>query len=285
MKITILLAKEWIAIVLALAAIAPATGTGAPGPEDAPQVTAWAILQTGVTDNHANTRAIAVRVLGLIHANTRGTALAEKALSDDKSEVRAAGAFALGSMGAEGSIPKLQELLQDKDLSVVLESAQALVKLGDSAGYEVYYAILTRERKATKGVLGEQEKMLKDPKKMAEFGFEQGIGFVPFAGIGWEAFKSLSHDDVSPVRAAAAKILANDKDPSSGDALVGAASDKSWIVRVAALDAIGRRKDVSLVPKIVFAMDDNKEAVRYTAAAVIVELSALPPRSPAPGNY
>jgi HEAT repeat protein len=238
---------------------------------------AWTTLQTGVNDDHVNTRATAVRVLGSIHANAQATAMAEKALSDDKSDVRAAAAYALGSMGAKNSAPKLEALLQDKDISVVLESAQALLKLGDIAGYEVYYAILTGERKTKKGLLGEQEKMLRDPKKMALFGFEQGIGFVPFAGIGWEAIKSLAHDDVSPVRAAAAKLLANDKDPTSGEALVRAASDKSWVVRAAALDAIGRRGDASLIPKIAGALDDGKEAVRFTAAAAIVQLATLPP--------
>jgi len=69
--------------------------------------------------------------------------------------------------------------------------------------------------------------MLSDPRKMAQFGFEQGIGFVPFAGLGYGIFKKLTKDDSSPVRAAAAITLAKDPDPKSGDALVVAVPDRA----------------------------------------------------------
>ena len=69
------------------------------------------------------------------------------------------------------------------------------------------------EKKSGAGLLDEQKKMLNDPKKMAQFGFEQGIGFVPFAGLGYGALKALRKDDESPVQAAAAKMLLKDPDP------------------------------------------------------------------------
>ena len=50
--------------------------------------------------------------------------------------------------------------------------------------------------------MADQKKMLSDPKKMAQFGFEEGIGFIPFAGVGLGAVKAFTKDDVSPVRAA-----------------------------------------------------------------------------------
>src|SRR5437667_8175066 len=54
---------------------------------------------------------------------------------------------------------------------------------------------------------------LGDPKKMAQLGFEEGIGFIPFAGMGWKAIKEVRKDDSSPVRAASARVLAEDPDP------------------------------------------------------------------------
>ena len=69
-----------------------------------------------------------------------------------------------------------------------LAAAHSLIELGDPLGYNVYYAILIGERKSGQGLLDKQKKMLSDPKKMARFGFEQGIGFVPFASIGYNAF-------------------------------------------------------------------------------------------------
>jgi len=118
--------------------------------------------------------------------------------------------------------------------------------------------------------------MLNDPKKMAQFGFEAGIGFIPFAGIGYGALKSVAKDDKSPVRAAAAMALAADPDPASGKALVTAASDKSWIVRAAALEAIARRNDPTLVVDIVGAMSDERAEVKYTARSAVYHLSSAP---------
>ena len=57
---------------------------------------------------------------------------------------------------------------------------------------------------------------MKDPKKLALMGFEEGIGFVPFAGMGWEGISPAYKTDPSPVRAAAAKVLVRDPDPESG---------------------------------------------------------------------
>jgi HEAT repeat protein len=241
---------------------------------ETPQEKAWAVLQDGLKSEHSAQRATAVRVLGLLPGNQRALASATQALRDDKEEVRAAAAYALGSMGAKSAIPKLRAALNDKETLVVLTAAQALLNLGDTAGYEVFYAILTGERKAKPGMMAGQEKMLKDPKKMAEFGFEQGIGFIPFAGLGWGAVKALTKDDVSPVRAAAAKVLAGDPDPHSSEALADAAEDKSWTVRVAALEAIAKRGDRTLIPRIAPALEDDKDAVRYTAAAAVLRLSA-----------
>ncbi|HME00804.1 MAG TPA: HEAT repeat domain-containing protein [Terriglobia bacterium] len=116
-------------------------------------------------------------------------------------------------------------------------------------------------------------KTLHDARKTAELGFETGIGFIPFAGFGYGAVKTLVMDDVSPVRAAAARVLADDPDPEAGKALAEAAPDKSWIVCAAALDAIARRGDPKLFDDIEFALDDPNDTVRYTAAAAVIRLT------------
>jgi len=70
-------------------------------------------------------------------------------------------------------------------------------------------------------------KMLKDPKALAKLGFEQGIGYIPFAGIGYGVFKTVTRDDTSPVRAAAAHKLANDLEPKSAEVLAKSAPIRS----------------------------------------------------------
>ena len=62
-------------------------------------------------------------------------------------------------------------------------------------------------------------------------GFEEGIGFIPFAGIGYEVFKTVTKNDSSPLRAAV-------------------------------LGAIALRGDPSLLPKISPALDDEKDVWR-----------------------
>ena len=199
-------------------------------------------------------------------------------MEDKEPEIRAAAAMALGQMGSTSSIPnipKLREMLSDNDPAVVLAAAHALRALNDPVAYEVFYEVLTGERKSGDGLVAEGRKTLKDRKKMAKFGFEEGIGFVPFADIGYSAVKVVTKDDASPVRAAAAKILASDADLRSGQALVQAASDKRRMVRVAALEGIARRRDPDLLSGIVPAMSDENDAVRFTAAAAVFKLSAI----------
>ena len=151
-----------------------------------------------------------------------------------------------------------------------------MLDLGDNSGYQVYYAILMGETKTGTGLLDEQKKMLKDPQKMAQFGFETGIGFIPFAGIGWSAFKMIRKDDTSPILAASAMTLATDPDPKSGEALATTSeTNKSWIVRAAALNAIAKRGNPALMDAAEKCLVDEREEVQYAAAGAVIRLSDI----------
>ena len=164
--------------------------------------------------------------MGLITNSPKAQQMALKAMADPKPEVQAAAVEALGQMGAKSAVPKLIEAIKSKDTAVVFAAANALYTLGDPAAYEVYYAVLVGERKSGQGLVESQMKMLKDPKAMAQIGFEAGIGFIPFAGLGLSVVKSATKDDTSPVRAAAAQKLIRDADPKTAEALVQSAGDK-----------------------------------------------------------
>jgi|SRR5271156_2346389 len=88
----------------------------------------------------------------------------------------------------------------------------------------------------------------------------------------WE---ELAKDYGTPVRINALKKLGNDPDPRIGEALIKAAFDKHWTVRVAVLSAIARHGDPSVLGRIVPLMKDKKVPVRCTAAATVLRLSAL----------
>jgi len=262
-------------IILFLTAVVPAVS-------QAPVDKAWTVLQSGLSNSNTDNRTVATRLLGGLPNNQKAQDQALKALADNKPEVRAAGAEALGNMKARSAIPQLQQLCRtDLDAGVVISCAKALVNLGDPLGFNVYYAILTGEQKSGASLMDEQKKMLKDPKKLAQFGFETGVGFIPFGGLTLGVFKSLTKDDVSPIRAAAADVLAQDPDPKTTEALKTALSDKSWLVRAAAADALGKRKNPSVIPALESALNDDKEAVRYTAAVSIIRLNDIKSSKPA----
>jgi hypothetical protein len=86
-------------------------------------------------------------------------------------------------MRDEQATSELEKVLDDSE-PVVVAAANSLLLLHDDAGYDVYYGVLTGERQASKGLIKGQLDSLKDKKKVAELGFEEGIGFIPYAGIG-----------------------------------------------------------------------------------------------------
>jgi HEAT repeat protein len=244
-------------------------------PAEPPAEKAWRILHEGLQDANSDRRAKAVRALGLLSGSAEAEKAAVEGLKDEKANVRLAAAAALGSMHAEQAAGNLEEALGDSEPSVVLAAANSLLLLHDDVGYDTYYEVLTGEKRANKGLIKEQLDTLKDKKKMAQLGFEEGIGFIPFAGIGYEVFKTVTKNDSSPLRAAAAKKLAHDPEPDAAEALVKAASDKNLTVRAAALEAVALRGDPLLLPKISAALDDDKDLVRFTAAACVAHLSGL----------
>ncbi len=242
----------------------------------APVNKAWSILKQGAADKNVEKRVNTFRALALAVHDQTAQQMAESALADEKSEVRSAAASALGQMGAKSSSLKLQRMVkEDKDAGVVFSAADALFRLGDPAAFQVYYAVLLGEKKTGEGLVESQMKMLKDPKAMANMGFEVGIGFVPFASAGYGVFKAVTKDDASPVRAAAATKLARDPDPKSGEALATSAKDPKWVVRAAVVDAIAKRGDPALLKAIVPLLDDENDAVKFSAAAAVVRLSVV----------
>ena len=255
-------------------------------PNEAAIEQAWDILRADYVSPHARVRAPVVSLLGLLPDNPFAETMAEAALTDKDARIRAAGASALGMMRARQAAPKLRQAEEDADPAAALAAANALLQLGDDEGYEAYYAVLTGKRKGHPGlVAGEEETVrqtLQDPKKMAELSFVAGLGFVPFAGVGWETLVTVTKNDNTPVRAAAAKKLAPDPDPKTADALVEAASDKSWIVRAAALEAIALRNDPALLPQVAPHLADAKKTVRLVAAACVIRLGDLAAKSAPP---
>ncbi len=246
-----------------------------------PQQLSWNILQASVTNTNSQQRVSAVTVLALITADPKAITMAERALHDQNPDVRAAAAAALGTLKAQSSIPALQEALKDSNPAVIMAAAQSLVEMKNEDGYDTYYAVAAGTMKSGQGLVGSEEsklnQLLHNPKDMAETAFEQGIGFVPFGGIGFGAFKAIrdSGANATVVKATALKMLAKDPDPRSGKALIAATADQQWVIRSAAFDALAHRGDRELISQMALGLTDQQPEVKLTAAAAIAQLSAL----------
>ena len=258
-------------LLLAIAVLLAGRGLAAPGS----QQQAWTLLKSGANEKSFERRAAAVGALGLLRHDRMAAEIAETALDDARPEVRAAAARSLGEMGWRPAIPELRKALNDKEDSVVAAAGQSLVELKDSAGYELYYSVLTGERKSGQGFISKEMETLKDPKKLAMYSIEGGIGFIPFGGYGLSAVQFIRQEQHGEplAKAIAAKYLAGDPDPQSKKALVEALSDKSWLVRESALESLAKRADRSVLPSVRDAMSDQNEHVQYTAAAAVVRLT------------
>jgi HEAT repeat protein len=236
---------------------------------------AWSILKEGAASKSPYTRARAVHAIAVLVGNRRAQEMAEKALADPDTNVRVEAATSLGQIGGIAARAKLKAALEDKEVKVVIAAANSLWALKDPACYDVYYALLTGERKGSNGLLQSELATIKDRKSAEKLAFETGIGFVPFGGMGWEAWKTVTKDDTSPVRAAAAERLAHDPDSKSADALAMACTDKKWRVRAAVVNAIAKRGDPALIGSVEPLLLDANQTVRFDAAAAVIRLAGI----------
>jgi HEAT repeat protein len=235
---------------------------------------AWRVLWLGLHNPRTSKRVEAVKALSLMTGNQRALVFALRALNDKNFQVRAAAATTLGSLHEKSTAPALRAALSDKQVSVMLAAAHALYVLHDPAAYEIYYAILMGDKKTSSGLIQEQINRLKDPKQVVEMGFQEGLGFVPYGGMGYEAYRTLMKRGNASARVAAARFLASDPDPISEDALMQAALvDKSIPVREAALDALAEKNDPRTIERLETNLHQRLYAVRYRTAAVILNLS------------
>ncbi len=266
--LTIPAAGRPILILILLTAVCCAQTVTNPG---------WSVLEAGLAQKSATQRLAAVRVLGLISDDPHAAELAETALKDKNSSIRTAAATSLGQMHASGANASLKEALNDKNLSVVMAAAHALCLLNDSACYDVYYEVYTGERKNHTSMIAQEMQIIHNPRQLALMGFNEGIGYAPFAGIPWEALQTIMKDRKSGTAAKAALIsaLATDPESRTSKLLLSTSQNRNWVLRVAALEAIAKRGDSALAPGLEPRLSDSRREVRLAAAATLIRLEDL----------
>jgi len=251
----------------------------APAP---PPVAAWDILQESIRSHKQTQRIGVIAALAVVGARPDVLQLLYGALKDKDSTVRKTAAIALGDMQAETAKPQLRALLDDEAPEVGFAAANALWKMGDHSGREIFISTLTGERKGEGFVKSSMKSNLakySDPKVVAMTGVKEAAGaFLGPLPIGITIAQELLKDHGASGRAACAALLAKDPSPDAVEELTRALNDKNWAVRAAAAQALavspGKVSPQVFEPLLV---DDNKTVREIAAAGIIRLMQALRP--------
>jgi len=265
---------RWISIV-ATAAVLASHGLAATDAQ------CTEILQRALDAKNPETRARAVAALSLTSGSGPLFDQLVRMLQDKDVGVREAVVASLGDVKSEPATAALKKALEDTVPEVSFAAAKALWARHDPAGRDALLSILEKESENSSNFFSSQKRqalrMMHTPRTALMFAAEQGIGFVPFPGVG-EGFASMQGIVGSsgvPGRASAALLLGADQDPATVEGLRDALTDKDPAVRAAAVHSISLRNDPSLKNELEPLLEDGKEAVRLRAAAGYLRLSAI----------
>ena len=244
------------------------------------------MLRQALAAKSPMTRKQAVVALSLVTAQFVAPLIAT--LQDKDVEVRLAAVASLTEVNSPQTVAALRGALNDEVPEVSFAAAKALWGLHDAAGKQALLAILAGDSQTSSTFFSKQKRdalgMLHSPRGLLLFAMHQGIGFVPvpYFGLGVASIQGLLTDvDVSG-RAAAALMLATERDPTTLEALRHALRDTDWTVRAAAVQALALRRDPRVRTDLAPLLDDQHDEVRFRAAAAYLRLAG-PGRAPGPG--
>ena len=260
-----------------------------PKPRQGALQVAWNVLEEGLAQKDADKRATATSALGDIGLRADVVRFIESGLEDKDYRVREVAVATLGSLKSRSSIAKLRVALDDDSPVVSFAAAQALWAMGDRSGASIFIQVLAGDRKVAPGIIREHwhdmKHKLDSPKELAAFGAEQAAAvFLGPGAFGVIAAEELMKDRTAGVRALSAQLLGSSTGPAAREELRSALSDKSWVVRARAAEALGHNGTLQDVENLLPLLDDGHAAVKYKSAAAIVRLAS--PRTPqaAPGG-
>jgi len=252
----------------------PATAP-APGSSEA----AWTLLTTAKASEKTRDRSDVLSALTVLDANRKAVSMIADALKDKEESIRVLAATSLGDMKARSAVPALKESLDDPSAQVAFASAQALWKMGDHSGRDVFYEILDGERKTSPNLLKRKMHQAKqdmhDPKALVLIGINEASGALlgPFS-MSVSMIEESAKNSSAPVQALCAQLLATDHDSHTIDELRDALSDKNWTIRAAAARALAKLNAVIALPDLKDMMENDKsQPARFAAAAAIVKFS------------
>jgi hypothetical protein len=256
-------------------------------PLDHGTIRAWDMLtEYSSTAKPTSDRVQAMAALGSMGLDPRAAHLIGEAITGKEMDVRTAAVLAAAQTKNPQLIPKLREALDDNEPQVAYAAATVLWKMHDYSGEDLLLAVVSGDAHDKLGLLKKERHKaahdLHSPGAMTRIALVQGSGYFlgPF-GFGVKAIDFIHKNGGDPGRGAAVDLLAEEHSQTIHDALVDALSEHDVAVRAAAARGLGKwpgRETAKLLQPL---FDDDKAAVRLTAAAAYIRV--LDPH-PAPAD-
>jgi HEAT repeat protein len=257
----------------------PPARSAKPEPPAVTIETAWSLLTSAESDlKHPQLRIQALAALGTLGANSRAAKMITEAMDDPNLDIRTGAILAAGQSKNRSLIPKLRELLNDKEPQVAFTAATTLWKMNDHSGEDLLVAVVDGERKSSAGLVGSSlhtaNTDLHSPSTLARIGALQGASLLlgPF-GFGITAYEYIHKNGGDSARTVAIDLLAQTKSKDVHDVLAAALTDKDLGVRAAAAKALGDYRDKATAAAIANLFYDPKPPVRLTACAAYLRSS------------
>ena len=237
------------------------------------------MLNAAVASDRVRDRSDGLSAISILKSDRHAIQLVTHALQDKDETIRTLAASSLGGISARSAIPALRAAMNDPSPVVSFAAAQSLWRLGDRSGRELFYEVLTGERKTKPGLIKQNVDQIKkdvhDPKTLALIGIDQASGaFLGPFSMGVSVLEAYAKNTSSPVQAYCASLLAQDATPDTIEQLSLALSNNNWTVRAAAAKALADMHERKVIPKLEEMMQTDKEsAARLAAASAIVKLT------------
>jgi len=239
---------------------------------------AWSMLASSAApDKSQNDRIQALAALGTMGADPRAEHIIGDAIVGKDMDVRTAAILAADKSKNPQLITRLRAALDDPDPQVAYAAATTLWKMHDSSGEDLLLAVAAGDARDKLGMIKAEKhkaaKELHSPGALVRIGIVQGSGFFlgPF-GFGVKAIDYIHKNGGDPGRAAAVDMLAEEHNETVHEALVDALADKDFAVRAAAAKGLGDWHGNDTAEKLRPLFDDDKLAVRLTAAAAYIRV-------------
>jgi HEAT repeat protein len=244
-----------------------------------------AILKEGRAAKNPDVRIQAVQAMSLVGPTTGNLNDLASMFADSDVDVRSAVVASLADFKNPGTIPILRKALEDPVAEVEFSAARALYQFRDQEAQKFLADVVSGETKGSSNFFSKQERsylrLLHTPTKLVVTTAELAVP-VPFFGVGVSSIQGILLDPGSSARAGALLLLGTGNDRILPMLVRQGLTDKDWSVRGAAAHVIATHPFDQLQSSLVPLLDDDKDAVRFRAAAAYLRLSESPAKTSKP---